>query len=99
MIYVVNDKGIVTSFDAKTGEVVWDRLRIEPGTYSASPLLADGKLYATSEDGTTTAVQLGDEFKILGVNKLDDFTLASPVAAGNQIFIRTSEYLYCLAKK
>ena len=99
LIYVVNDKGIVTSFDAKTGEVVWDRLRIEPGTYSASPLLADGKLYATSEEGTTTAVQLGDEFKILGVSKLDDFTLASPVAAGNQIFIRTSGYLYCLAKQ
>lgn len=98
LIYVLNDKGIVTSFDAKTGKVIWDRQRVEPGIYSASPLLADGKLYAISEEGTTTAVQLGDEFKVLGVSKLDDFTLASPIAAGNQIFIRTSEYLYCLSR-
>ena len=97
LVYVVGDKGIMVALDAKSGEVVWDRLRIEPGTYSASPTLADGKIYATSEDGTTSVLEAGKEFKVLAVNKFDSHTLASPAAAGNQLFIRTAEHLYCLA--
>ncbi len=97
-IYVVSDRGIVVCFDAKTGATIWDRQRIEPGTYSASPLLADGRLYATNEDGATTVLQAGDEFKVLAVNRLDSHTLASPVAVGNEIFLRTADYLYCLSK-
>jgi outer membrane protein assembly factor BamB len=97
-IYVVTDRGIVVCLDAKTGGRIWDRQRIEPGIYSASPLLADGKLYITNEDGATTVLQADDAFKILAVNQLRSHTLASPVAAGDQIFIRTADYLYCLAK-
>ncbi len=99
IVYVINDRGIAVALEAKTGEIVWERQRIEPGTYSASPLLADGKIYATSEDGTTTVLKAGQEFEILAVNKLDNFTLASPVAVGNQIFIRTMQYLYCISNQ
>ncbi|MEZ5360901.1 MAG: PQQ-binding-like beta-propeller repeat protein [Bryobacterales bacterium] len=98
-IFVVNDRGIVVALDAKNGKVLWDRERIEPGIYSSSPLLADGKIYATNEDGTTTVLSAGPEFEILAVNRLDSHTLASPVAVGDQLFIRTAEYLYCFAKK
>jgi outer membrane protein assembly factor BamB len=98
-IYVVTDRGIMVSLDAKTGSVIWNRLRVEPGTYSASPLLADGKLYVTNEDGDTTVLDAGDAFHTLAVNRLGSHTLASPVAVGNQIFLRTAEYLYCLANK
>jgi outer membrane protein assembly factor BamB len=85
--------------DAKTGKELWDRRRIEPGTYSASPLLADGKLYVTNEDGATTVMNAGDEFKVLAVNRVNGHTLASPVAVGDEILLRTADYLYCLAKK
>jgi outer membrane protein assembly factor BamB len=95
-IYVLNDIGILHCIEAKTGKVVYEGQRIESGTYSASLLLADGKLYATSEDGTTTVLSAGPAFKVLAVNKLDSHTLASPVAVDDQIFIRTAEYLYCL---
>ena len=98
-IYVLNDIGIINCLDAVTGKPLYEGQRIERGTYSSSPLLADGKLYCINEEGTTTVVQAGPEFKILGVNKLDSHTLASPVAVDNQIFIRTAEYLYCLQKK
>lgn len=97
-LYIIDDRGIALSLRVHDGSIVWDRSRIEPGTYSASPLLADGKIYATSEDGTTTVLKAGDEFEILAVNRLDDYTLASPAEAGNQIFIRTANYLYCIAK-
>ena len=98
LVYVLGDKGIMVALDAKSGEVVWNRLRIEPGIYSASPTLADGKIYATSEDGATSVLQAGREFKVLALNKLDSLTLASPAPVGNQLFIRTAEHLYCLAK-
>lgn len=98
-IFVVNDLGIIVAFDAKTGNILWDRQRLEPGTYSASPTLADGKIYATSEDGTTTVVEAGGEFKILAVNKLNSHTLATPAPAGNELYIRTADYLYCISNQ
>ena len=98
-LFMLDDKGIAMCFKVEDGSEVWGRNRLEPGTYSASPLLADGKLYAISEDGTTTVIEAGDEFKILGTNKLNDYTLASPAAAGEQIFIRTSTHLYCIGNK
>jgi len=98
-IYVLGDSGIMNCIEAANGNVVYQGKRIENGTYSASPLLADGKIYCISEDGTTTVVRAGPEFEILGVNKLDSFTLASPVAVDNQLFIRTSDHLYCIQQK
>lgn len=98
-IYVLGDSGIMNCIEALTGKVVYEGKRIENGTYSASPLLADGKIYCISEDGTTTVVKAGSEFEILGVNKLDSLTLASPVAVDNQIFIRTADHLYCIQQK
>lgn len=98
-IFVVNDRGIVVALNAKSGKIVWDRQRIEPGIYSSSPLLADGKIYATNEDGTTTVLSAGPEFEILAVNRLDSHTLASPVAVGNDLFIRTADRLYCFTRK
>jgi outer membrane protein assembly factor BamB len=98
-IYVVGDNGVLNCIEAETGNVVYQGQRIENGTYSSSPLLADGKLYCTSEDGTTTVVKAGPQFEILAVNKLDSHTLATPVAVDNQLFIRTFDYLYCIAKR
>ncbi len=99
LIYVVDDRGIASALNARTGEPVWGSKRLEPGTYSASPLLADGKIYATNEEGTTTVIRAGDTFEVLAKNRVDSHTLASPVAAGDEIFLRTAEYLYCFAKK
>jgi len=98
-IYVLGDNGIMNCIEAVTGSVAYQGKRIENGTYSASPLLADGKIYCVSEDGTTTVVKAGPAFEILGVNKLDSLTLASPAAVDNQIFIRTADYLYCIQQK
>jgi hypothetical protein len=98
-IYVLNDIGIINCLDAITGKPVYEGKRIEKGTYSSSPLLADGKIYSTSEEGTTTVIKAGPEFEVLGTSRLDDHTLASPVAVDNQIFIRTDDYLYCLQRR
>jgi len=98
-LYVLVDNGIMNCLEAATGKVVYQGKRIESGTYSSSPLLADGKIYCVDEQGTVTVLKAGPEFEILAVNKLDNLTLASPVAVDNQIFIRTADYLYCIQKK
>jgi outer membrane protein assembly factor BamB len=97
-IYVLVDNGILNCLDAATGKVVYQGKRIQHGTYSSSPLLADGKIYCINEEGTTTVVKAGPEFEVLAVNELDGDTLASPVAVDNEIFVRTAEYLYCIRK-
>lgn len=94
LLYVVTDKGLLFCLDLASGKVRYGPQRLRVGTYSASPLLADGKLYVTSEDGLTSVVKAGTTFELLAENALDDFTLSSPAAAGGQILLRTRGALY-----
>jgi outer membrane protein assembly factor BamB len=96
LIIMVDDGGIATSVEAKTGEMVW-RARVG-GTHSASPLLADGRVYFFDEDGKTTVIQAGRSFKMLAENKLDEGFMASPAVAGQTLFLRTRTHLYAIAE-
>jgi outer membrane protein assembly factor BamB len=98
LLYVLDDKGLVSCLDVKTGQVLYGPQRIAPGTYSASPVVADGKVYAISEEGLTTVLKAGPKFEVLGENALGDTTLATPAVAGGQIFIRTAKKLYCVGR-
>ncbi len=97
--YIVNDRGIVWCLDAKTGKEIWGPQRIRHGTYSASPVLADGKIYITDEDGVTTVFKAGPKFELLAENNLDDYTLSSVAVSEGQIFLRTAQHLYCIGKR
>ena len=97
--YIVGDKGIVWCLDAKTGKEIYGPVRIKPGDYSASPVLADGKIYATSEEGLTTVIRAGEKFEVLAENSLNEYCLSSPAVSDGQIFIRTSGHLYCIGKR
>ena len=97
--YVVNDRGIVYVTDAKTGEPVYGPERIRRGTYSASPVLADGRIYVTNENGMTTVLRAGPEFEVLAENDFDDYVLSSPAVSEGQIFIRTTGYLYAIGER
>jgi len=97
--YIVNDRGIMFCLDAKTGAEVYGQQRIKPGTYSGSPVLADGKIYVTNEDGLTTVITAGPKFEVLAENPLNDYVLSSPAISDGQIFIRTAQHLYAIGKK
>ena len=84
--------------DARTGKEVYGRQRLRPATYSASPVLGDGKIYVTNEDGVTTVVNAGPTFRILAENDFDDYVLSSPAISNGQIFIRTAKFLYCIGQ-
>ncbi len=96
--YSVNDRGILWCLDAKTGQEIWGRQRIKPAIYSSSPVLADGKIYVTNEDGLTTVIKAGPKFEVLAENDLSDYTLSSPAISGRHIFMRTAQFLYSIGK-
>jgi hypothetical protein len=69
------------------------------GTESRSPVLADGKIYLTNEDGVTSVIKAGPVFALLAENDFDDYTLSSPAVSGGQIFFRTAKFLYAIGKR
>ena len=93
-LYMMNDGGIASCVDAKTGTELW-RARIN-GNFSASPIYADGRIYFLSEEGLTVVIAPGRKFQALATNQLDGETLASMAVSGGSIFIRSRTHLYRL---
>jgi outer membrane protein assembly factor BamB len=96
-LFIVNDGGIASCLDAKTGATHWvQRLG---GAFSASPVFADGRIYFLSEEGTSTVLAPGKEFRKLATSTLDGEILASMAVSERSIFIRTNSHLYRLAQQ
>lgn len=91
-LYMVADKGVATCVDAKTGEQIWQE-RVG-GNFSASPIFADGRIYLQNEDGVTTVIAPGKEYKELAKNDLGERTLASLAIYDGAIFLRGDQHLY-----
>ncbi len=98
-LYVVRDNGVVWCLDAKTGVRVYGPERLRSGTYSGSPVLADGKVYVTNEDGLTSVFATGPAFHVVAENPLNDYTLSSPAISDGQIFIRTAGRLWAIGQR
>ena len=104
LLYVVRDGGVVFALDVKTGETVYGPVRLPPGTYSASPILADGKIYVTTEEeGLTTVFRAGPKFEILSSNALlgdcSPYCLSTVAISEGQLFIRSSSYLWAIGER
>jgi len=91
-LFVVNDRGIASCLDAKSGAIHWQQ-RLD-GNFSASPVYADGRIYFLSEEGVATVLTPGKTFKRLSVSQLDGTILASMAVADRSFFIRTQTHLY-----
>jgi outer membrane protein assembly factor BamB len=89
---IEDDGGMASCYEAKTGAEVW-RERVG-GNHSASPLYAEGRLYFFADDGKTTILEAGRQFKKLAENKLDGGFMASPAVAGKALFLRSKTHLY-----
>jgi outer membrane protein assembly factor BamB len=96
-VYTLTETGILTRFDAKTGKQTY-KTRIDPAAtaFTTSPWAYNGKLFCLSEEGQTFVIAAGETFKLLHVNALDDFTLASPALVGERLLIRTEHRLYAI---
>ena len=98
LLYIVNDRGIVEVLDARTGTAVYGPERLKPAIYSASPVLADGKIYVTSEEGMTSVFRAGPKFELIAENPTEEYTLSTIAVSGNQLFLRTEKHLYAIGK-
>jgi len=96
VLYMINDSGILISFDPTTGNVLKQgRLRGAIDKYFSSPVAADGKVFLIGEGGAVSVLKAAGDWQILAVNELDDECFATPAIADGKIYIRTRSALYC----
>ena len=100
-LYVVTDNGMVSAFNAATGEPYYSQTRLPKGyNLKASPIGANGKLYLATEDGDVLVVKMGEKFEILATNTLtDQIFIATPVIAAGELYLRSQNTLFCIAEK
>ncbi|TWT31558.1 outer membrane protein assembly factor BamB family protein [Blastopirellula retiformator] len=97
LLYMVSDRGIATCVDVENGETVWtERLG---GNFSASPAIAEGRIYFCNEDGETIVIEPGREFKVLAENEIAGQIMATPLLLEGAIILRTDTALYRIGKK
>ena len=97
-LYIPGSGGILSCYDANTGERVY-RTRVPNMSTVVASLWADEERFCMlDENGTTHIVQTGPEFKLLGTNKIDDLFWSTPTIAGDTLLLRGVEKLYCIRK-
>jgi outer membrane protein assembly factor BamB len=96
-VYVLSDRGQVDCLEPATGKTVWSAtLPRSSSNFYASPLIADGIMYAAREDGAVFVAKVEGGFQLLAENKFNDRVIASIVPAGNRLIIRGESNLYCV---
>jgi outer membrane protein assembly factor BamB len=98
LLYCISDRGVVEVLDVQTGSVVYGPERLKPAIYSASPVIADGKIYVTNEEGLTSVFRAGAKFELLGENASEEYTLSTIAVSKNQLFLRTEKHLYAIGR-
>jgi outer membrane protein assembly factor BamB len=100
-LYVVTDNGMVSAFNATTGEPYYHQTRLPKGyNLKASPVGANGKLYVATEDGDVVVLKMGEKFEVIATNYLtDQIFIATPVIADGEIFLRGQNTLFCISDK
>jgi outer membrane protein assembly factor BamB len=97
-VYILSDRGQVDCLEPATGKTLWsEALPRSSSNYYASPLIANGILYAAREDGAVFVVRVEGGFELLAENKFDDRLIASLVPMGNRLLIRGEKTLYSVA--
>ena len=99
-VYICGDRGDIFCVDVASGEEQWKfPLPRNRYVFSASPIIADGMLYATREDGRTFVLRVGETPELVAENSVRENTFATPAFADGQIYLRTSDYLICIGTK
>jgi hypothetical protein len=94
--FVVSDDGWASCFEAETGQRLW-RQRLGRH-HSASPVLANGLIYFTADNGETFVLRASSSIEVVSRNPLGEECYASPAISQGQIFLRGSKHLYCIGK-
>ncbi len=99
VLYMINDSGILISFDPATGNVIKQgRLHGAIDKYFSSPVAADDKVFLIGQGGQVSVLKAAGDWEVLKVNELDDETFATPAIADGKIYIRTRSAMYAFGK-
>jgi outer membrane protein assembly factor BamB len=98
LLYVGRDNGVVTCFDARTGEKKY-QARIGDGSrgFTSSPVAADGKIYFTSEQGDVIVVRAGAQYEELARNELGEVHMSTPAISEGVLYFRTRGHVIAIA--
>jgi outer membrane protein assembly factor BamB len=100
VLYMINDSGILISFNPATGEVIKQgRLHGAIDKYFSSPVAADDKVFLIGQGGQVSVLKAAGDWQVLAVNELDDECFATPAIADGRIYIRTRSALYAFGKE
>ena len=100
LLYVAKNNGVLQAFDARTGERLYqERLGTGTSAFTASLVAADGKIYATAEDGDVYVVRAGRTFELLASNSLGDVALATPAISEGVLYFRTAKRIVAIGSR
>jgi outer membrane protein assembly factor BamB len=96
-VYLMNDRGVMTALDGKTGALKYEGGRVPvPATFMASPVVVGDHILLTSEDGDTYVIKSGPKHEVVRTNSLGEPVYVSPAVADDKIFIRADKHLYAI---
>lgn len=95
-LYTLANNGVLTCYDAKTGEQKY-RQRIKGGNaFTASIVAADGKLYCTSEEKGIFVIKAGPEYEVITSNLIGEICMATPAISNGMLFVRGQHHVFCI---
>jgi outer membrane protein assembly factor BamB len=94
LLYTLGNNGILTAYDGKTGERIYRSRVGGGGSYAASPIAADGRLYLANEDGEVYVVRAGRSYEELAKNELKEVVMGTPAISDGVLVIRTLGRVY-----
>ncbi len=100
LLYLLSNQGVLSAYDAKTGERLYqERVAGKGGAFSASPVAADGKLYLLGEDGDVFVVRAGRKPEWLATNPMGEVLMASPAISDGVLFVRGLKHLFAIGAR
>ena len=95
-LFTVHDIGTISCRNVADGKILWSQ---KPGgKFYGSPVIADGKLFVMTNDGTVLVLAASDKYELLASNPLGEKTQATPAISGGKLFLRTFTQLFCVGK-
>jgi outer membrane protein assembly factor BamB len=98
-LYVLAITGVLTSYDVRTGQRIYEQRVGMGGSFSASPVAADGKLYISSEDGDVYVVKAGPQYELMASNSIGEVLMASPAISDGIVFFRGLRNVFAIKQK
>jgi outer membrane protein assembly factor BamB len=99
LLYLGSNNGVLTAYKAESGERVYEqRIGGRPGSYTASPVAADGRLYFSSEDGEVFVIKAGPTYELLSVNQMNEPIMATPAISRGLMVLRTLRHVVAVAE-